>query len=198
MTTCSHQSAPSPRTGRRPAFPGHVHRYEGERGRVPAAVRLSGLTLRLLEQHATTLRWATWAEQVIAGWEDPLTVDTAWGIEALRESDRALDLDQLPRSRRRNRPRAARGAPPRPRGDRGPERRRPVDELEEVVVRDPEQGRRLLRRRGGGARAAVEQRDLAEEFARSQEVDRPAFPVDLHRPGDDEWRRTSPRAALQR
>ena len=67
-------------------FRGIAHRYEANEGEYPRRFGLSGLTLRLLAEHATTLRWATWAEQVIAGWEDPLTADTAWGIEALREA----------------------------------------------------------------------------------------------------------------
>ena len=89
MTTCSHQSAriaDDSADGVR-HFREIAHRYAANEGEYPRRFGLSGLALRLAaEQQAATLRWATWAEQVVAGWEDPLTADTAWGIEALREA----------------------------------------------------------------------------------------------------------------
>jgi DNA-binding PadR family transcriptional regulator len=60
-------------------------RYAAGEGEYPGRFGLSGLAFRLLaEQHAATLRWATWAEQVVAGWESPLSADAAWGVAALR------------------------------------------------------------------------------------------------------------------
>jgi hypothetical protein len=42
------------------------------------------MALRLAaELNVATLRWATWAQQVVAGWETPLSADAAWGVETL-------------------------------------------------------------------------------------------------------------------
>lgn len=59
-------------------------RYAANEGEYPRRFGLSGLALRLAaEQQAATLRWATWAEEVVAGWERPLAADAAWGVETL-------------------------------------------------------------------------------------------------------------------
>ena len=59
-------------------------RYAANEGEYPWRFGLSGLALRLLaEQHATTLRWAAWAEQVVSGWDGPLAADAAWGIDTM-------------------------------------------------------------------------------------------------------------------
>ena len=72
-------------------------RYAAGDGEYPRRFGLSGLALRLLaEQHATTLRWATWAEQVVAGWEGPLAADAAWGIETMRAAGEPFPLDEVP------------------------------------------------------------------------------------------------------
>lgn len=65
-------------------FRGIADRYAANEGEYPGRFGLSGLALRLLaEQQAATLRWARWAEQVVAGWDSPLAADTAWGVETL-------------------------------------------------------------------------------------------------------------------
>lgn len=65
-------------------FRGIADRYAANEGEYPRRFGLSGLALRLVaEQHATTLRWATWAEQVVQGWDGPLSADAAWGVGAL-------------------------------------------------------------------------------------------------------------------
>jgi hypothetical protein len=72
-------------------------RYAANQGEYPWRFALSGLAARLLmEQHAATLRWARWAEQVVVGWETPLAKEAAWGVEALRASGKAFPLDADP------------------------------------------------------------------------------------------------------
>jgi hypothetical protein len=72
-------------------------RYAANRGEYPSRFALSGLAARLLmEQQAATLRWATWAEQVVVGWETPLAAEAAWGVEALRATGEAFPLDEDP------------------------------------------------------------------------------------------------------
>jgi DNA-binding PadR family transcriptional regulator len=69
-------------------FHGIADRYAANEGEYPWRFGLSGLALRLLaEQQAVTLRWARWAEQVVAGWDDPLSADAAWGIGTLRAGE---------------------------------------------------------------------------------------------------------------
>jgi len=66
------------------------HYAEGE-GEYPWRFGLSGLAARLiLEQHASTIRWADWAESVVDGWETPLSADVAWGIETMRGPGKPL------------------------------------------------------------------------------------------------------------
>ena len=72
-------------------------RYAANEGEYPWRFGLSGLALRLLmEQQAATLRWATWAEGVVDGWESPLSEDAAWGIEAMRAAGRPLPPTEDP------------------------------------------------------------------------------------------------------
>jgi DNA-binding PadR family transcriptional regulator len=64
-----------------------AERYAANEGEYPGRFGLSGLALGLLaEQHATTLRWARWAEKVVSAWKDPLSTDAAWGVKTLREA----------------------------------------------------------------------------------------------------------------
>jgi DNA-binding PadR family transcriptional regulator len=59
--------------------------YEAGDGEYPDRFDLSALAARLLcEQQAVTARWATWAEEVVSGWNEPSGADAAWGIDTLR------------------------------------------------------------------------------------------------------------------
>jgi DNA-binding PadR family transcriptional regulator len=72
-------------------------RYAANDGEYPWRFGLSGLAARLLmEQQAATLRWARWAEQVVAGWETPLAGEAAWGVETLRATGELFPLDEDP------------------------------------------------------------------------------------------------------
>lgn len=72
-------------------------RYAANEGEYPNRFGLSGLAFRLAaEQHAATLRWATWAEQVVAGWDSPLAADAAWGIETLSSAGDPFPIDDDP------------------------------------------------------------------------------------------------------
>ena len=71
--------------------------YAAHRGEYPGRFALSGLAARLLlEQHAATLRWAAWAEQVVAGWEGPLAEAPAWGVETIRAVGEPLPIADDP------------------------------------------------------------------------------------------------------
>jgi len=62
-------------------------RYAAGEGQYPHRFGLSSLAARLLlEQHAATVRWATWAEKVIDEWETPLDEGPDWGVEAIRST----------------------------------------------------------------------------------------------------------------
>ena len=75
-------------------FEGIADRYARKEGEYPRRFGLSALALRLLaEQHAATLRWATWAEHVVATWDDPLSADASWGIATLRASGKTLPTE---------------------------------------------------------------------------------------------------------
>ena len=68
-------------------FRGIADRYAAGQGEYPWRFGLSSLALGLLaEQQAATLRWALWAERVVAGWEGPLSADAAWGVGTLRSA----------------------------------------------------------------------------------------------------------------
>jgi PadR family transcriptional regulator AphA len=72
-------------------------RYAAGEGAYPSRFGLAGLATRLLmEQQAATLRWATWAEEVVAGWETPLSEDAAWGVETLRATGEPFGLNEDP------------------------------------------------------------------------------------------------------
>jgi DNA-binding PadR family transcriptional regulator len=59
--------------------------YEAGDGQYPDRFDLSALAARLLcEQQTVTARWATWAETVVSGWDEPSGADAAWGVETLR------------------------------------------------------------------------------------------------------------------
>jgi DNA-binding PadR family transcriptional regulator len=71
--------------------------YAEGTGRHPQRFALSALAARLLsEQHATTARWAAWAEQVVAGWQSASENDPEWGAETLREVGEPFPLEQDP------------------------------------------------------------------------------------------------------
>ena len=72
-------------------------RYAAGEGEYPWRFGLSGLALRLvMEQRAATLRWATWAEAVVAAWETPTSGDVASGVETLRATGERFPLDDDP------------------------------------------------------------------------------------------------------
>jgi PadR family transcriptional regulator AphA len=74
-----------------------AERYAANKGEYPWRFALSGLAARLLmEQQAATLRWATWAEQVVAGWETPDAGEMTWGVEVLRATGEDFPLDDDP------------------------------------------------------------------------------------------------------
>jgi PadR family transcriptional regulator AphA len=71
--------------------------YAANEGEYPWRFALSGLAARLLmEQQAATLRWAKWAETVVATWATPLAEEAAWGVEALRATGEAFALGEDP------------------------------------------------------------------------------------------------------
>ena len=71
--------------------------YAAGEGEYPWRFGLSGLAARLLmEQQAATLRWARWAEELVAGWEEPLSADATWGVETLRAAGEPLPLSEDP------------------------------------------------------------------------------------------------------
>jgi DNA-binding PadR family transcriptional regulator len=72
-------------------------RYAAGEGAYPWRFGLTGLAARLLmEQQAATLRWAAWAEEVVAGWETPLSEDAAWGVATLRATGEPFALNEDP------------------------------------------------------------------------------------------------------
>jgi DNA-binding PadR family transcriptional regulator len=71
--------------------------YAAGGGQYPNRFGLSGLAARLLlEQQAAALRWAAWAEQVVAGWDAPLSADTSWGVDAIRAVGEPFQLEVDP------------------------------------------------------------------------------------------------------
>jgi PadR family transcriptional regulator AphA len=72
-------------------------RYAAGEGEYPWRFGLSGLALRLvMEQRAAALRWAAWAEAIVASWETPTSGDVESGIESLRSSGEPFPLDEDP------------------------------------------------------------------------------------------------------
>src|SRR5207249_10396627 len=71
--------------------------YERGDGQHPQRFALSALVARLLaEQHATTARWAAWAEQVVSSWASPSAGNVEWGVEVLRATGEAFPLQEDP------------------------------------------------------------------------------------------------------
>ncbi len=71
--------------------------YERGEGQYPQRFALSALVARLLsEQQAATARWATWAEQVVSGWDSPSVADARWGVETLRATGEAFPVPEDP------------------------------------------------------------------------------------------------------
>ena len=71
--------------------------YERGDGQHPQRFAISALAARLLaEHHATTVRWALWAEQVVSSWDSASTDNVAWGVKALRATGEAFPLDEDP------------------------------------------------------------------------------------------------------
>jgi len=74
-----------------------ARRYEADEGDYPQRFGLSSLAARLLlEQHSATLRWATWAQQVVGEWHTPLEEGPGWGIRLVREVGTPLPVDEDP------------------------------------------------------------------------------------------------------
>lgn len=68
--------------------------YAAGNGEYPERFGLSGLAARLLlEQQAATLRWAAWAQEVVAGWESPFAEDTAWGVATIMSVGKSFPGD---------------------------------------------------------------------------------------------------------
>src|SRR5262245_16187864 len=90
-----------------------VDPYEQGGGEHPQRFALSALAARLLvEQFATTARWAAWAEEVVSGWNSPSIDDVDWGVATMRDAGQPFTLPADPVHGAR-RPRVApRGAPP--------------------------------------------------------------------------------------
>lgn len=71
--------------------------YAAGDGQYPERFGLSGLAARLLlEQQTATLRWAAWAEQVVAGWGTPLSAETDWGVDTILRTGEPLELTEDP------------------------------------------------------------------------------------------------------
>jgi DNA-binding PadR family transcriptional regulator len=71
--------------------------YEEGTGRHPQRFALSALVARLLaEQHATTARWAAWAEDVVSGWMSPTAGSAEWGVEIMRAAGEPFPLHDDP------------------------------------------------------------------------------------------------------
>ena len=66
-------------------------------GEYPDRLDLSALAARLLcEQQAVTARWASWAEEVVSGWDEPSGTDATWGIQTLRASGKGFPIVEDP------------------------------------------------------------------------------------------------------
>lgn len=71
--------------------------YQRGDGQHPQRFALSALAARLLtEQHATTARWAAWAEQVVSAWASTSGGDVEWGVETLRATGEPFQLQDDP------------------------------------------------------------------------------------------------------
>jgi PadR family transcriptional regulator, regulatory protein AphA len=71
--------------------------YEAGDGEYPERFGLSALAARLLcEQQAATARWASWADEIVSGWDGPSGADAAWGIQTLRASGEGFAIAEDP------------------------------------------------------------------------------------------------------
>jgi hypothetical protein len=71
--------------------------YDLGEGAYPDRFALSALVARLLgEQQAVTARWAAWAEEIVAAWDDESAGDVEWGIETIRAIGEAFPLSDDP------------------------------------------------------------------------------------------------------
>jgi DNA-binding PadR family transcriptional regulator len=71
--------------------------YDAGEGSYPARFALSALVARLLgEQQAVTARWAAWAEEIVAAWDDASAGDVDWGIETIRATGDPFSLAEDP------------------------------------------------------------------------------------------------------
>jgi PadR family transcriptional regulator AphA len=69
--------------------------YEAGDGEYPDRFALSALVARLLgDQQAATVRWATWAEEIVAGWAALPGADVDWGVATIRASGKAFSTDR--------------------------------------------------------------------------------------------------------
>jgi DNA-binding PadR family transcriptional regulator len=65
--------------------------YAAGEGQYPDRFALTALVARLLgEQHAATVRWADWAEELISRWDEPAGADVGWGVDAIRATGEAF------------------------------------------------------------------------------------------------------------
>ena len=72
-------------------------RYAVSEGAYPHRFGLSALAARLLlDQHAATLRWAAWAQQVVGEWETPLDKEPDWGIQLIQATGTPLQINGDP------------------------------------------------------------------------------------------------------
>ena len=68
--------------------------YDTGEGEYPDRFALSALVLRLLgEQQTATVRWATWAEELVSRWTTLPGVDAEWGVETVRATGEAFPTD---------------------------------------------------------------------------------------------------------
>lgn len=66
-------------------FQQFADRYDEGAGDYPERFALSALAARLVSEHrVATMRWAAWAEAVVAAWETPSSGSAEWGVETLR------------------------------------------------------------------------------------------------------------------
>jgi DNA-binding PadR family transcriptional regulator len=71
--------------------------YAAGRGRYPGRFALSAVAGRLvLEQQAATARWATWAEETLTAWQDPLSRGADEGISTMRGVGEPLPITEDP------------------------------------------------------------------------------------------------------
>lgn len=66
--------------------------YAAGEGAYPNRFALSALVARLLaEQQAVTARWAAWAEELVARWDESSAGDVEWGVATIRAIGEPFD-----------------------------------------------------------------------------------------------------------